>query len=104
MDLQLRSVAPNRGWAWIAGGFALFLKSPGQWLVLLLILFALKKALTGIPVMLFAALFSVLAMLLMPVFMAGLMDGCRALEVGQRLQLGHLAQGFRRNAANLVTV
>ena len=104
MDVQLRSVAPGRGWAWIAGGFALFLRSPGQWLVLLLILFAVKKALTGIPVIALAAFFSVLAMLLMPVFMAGLMDGCRALEVGRRLQVGHLAQGFRRNAVNLVTV
>ena len=43
-------------------------------------------------------------MLLMPVFMAGLMDGCRALEQGQPLKVGHLAQGFRRNAANLVTI
>jgi len=104
MDLHVRSVAPNRGWAWIAAGFALFLKSPVQWLVLLLILFAAKKALAGFPVHVLAAFFSVLGMLLMPVFMAGLMDGCRALEVGRPLQIGHLVQGFRRNPANLVTI
>jgi len=38
------------------------------------------------------------------VFMAGLMDGCRSLEEGLPLKVGHLAQGFRRNAANLVTI
>ena len=32
------------------------------------------------------------------------MDGCRALEQGQPLKVGHLAQGFRRNAAHLVTI
>src|SRR5688572_15499769 len=104
MDVQVRSVAPSRGWAWIAGGFALFLRSPVQWIVLLLILFAAKKVLSAVPVGLLAALFSVIAMLLMPVFVAGLMDGCRALEQGYPLKVGHLAQGFRRNAANLVTL
>lgn len=104
MDLQIRSVPPARGWAWIASGFVLFLRSPAQWLLLLLILFAAKKLLTGIPVMVIAAFFSVLGMLLMPVFMAGLMDGCRALEEGRPLKVGHLAQGFRENAANLVTI
>lgn len=104
MDLQVRSVAPARGWAWITAGFALFLRSPAQWIGLLLILFAAKKALSAFPVPAVAAFFSVLAMLLMPVFMAGLMDGCRALEEGRPLQIGHLAQGFRRNAADLVTI
>ena len=104
MDVQVRSVAPIRGWAWITGGVALFLKSPLQWIILLAILFAAKKALTAIPLAAFAILFSALAMLLMPVFIAGLMDGCRALEVGLPLKVGHLAQGFRRNAAHLVTI
>jgi uncharacterized membrane protein len=104
MDVQVRSVTPARGWAWIAGGFVLFLRSPLQWIVLLLILFAAKSLLSAFPVKLLAALFSVVAMLLMPVFMAGLMDGCRALEEGRPLKVGHLAQGFRRNAANLVTL
>jgi len=104
IDLQVRSVAPTRGWAWIAGGFMLFLRSPVQWIVVLLILFAAKWVLSAVPVKLLAALFSAVAMLLMPVFMAGLMDGCRALEEGRPLKVGHLAQGFRRNAANLVTL
>jgi hypothetical protein len=104
MEVQVRKVAPARGWAWIAGGFLLFLRSPLQWMFLLLILFAAKKTLAAFPVMALGALFSILAVLLMPVFMAGLMDGCRALAEGRRLEIGHLVQGFRRNAGNLVTI
>src|SRR5262245_46015664 len=103
-EMHVRSVAPGRGWAWIVAGLLLFLRSPVQWILLLVILFAAKKLLSIFPVLALAALFSVLAMLLMPVFMAGLMDGCRALAEGQRLKVTHLLQGFRRNAANLVTI
>jgi hypothetical protein len=89
---------------WIVGGVLLFLRSPGKWIVLLLVLFVAKKMLAAFPVLALAALFSILAVLLMPVFMAGLMDGCMALAEGRRLEFGHLLQGFRRNAANLVTI
>ncbi|MEN3352922.1 MAG: hypothetical protein V7640_1080 [Betaproteobacteria bacterium] len=40
----------------------------------------------------------------MPVFIVGLMEGCRALEKAEPLQLAHLASGFRKNAAQLVTI
>jgi hypothetical protein len=89
---------------WIVGGVLLFLRSPGKWIVLLLVLFVATKMLAAFPVLALAALFSILAVLLMPVFMAGLMDGCMALAEGRRLEFGHLLQGFRRNAANLVTI
>src|SRR5262249_57653472 len=42
--------------------------------------------------------------LLTPVFTAGLMLACRSVENGGRVELGHLFQGFRHNAAQLVTV
>lgn len=104
MALRVRTASPGRGWAWLAGGFVLFMRSPLQWLLLLIILYAGKKLLSAIPVMAVAWLLSLLAMLLMPVFLAGLMDGCRAVAAGERLQVGHLLQGFRHNAANLVTI
>src|SRR5262249_7690924 len=74
------------------------------WLLLLAILFVAKKALAGLPVLALGAVFSVLAILLMPVFMAGLMDGCRALAEGGQLKIGHLLQGFRHNSGHLVTI
>jgi hypothetical protein len=104
VDLQPRTVGAARGWAWIAEGFRLFLRSPLAWIILLVILFAAKKAVSVIPVVPVAALLSLVAMLLMPVFVAGLMDGCKALDEGRRLQVGHLLQGFRRNAGQLVTI
>jgi uncharacterized membrane protein len=47
---------------------------------------------------------SIIAVLLMPVFIAGLMHGCRELEEGRRLEIAHLARGFQKNAAQLVTI
>jgi uncharacterized membrane protein len=42
--------------------------------------------------------------LLIPVFIAGIMEGCRAVEEGQELKILHLACGFQRNAGALVTL
>lgn len=96
--MQPRSVSASRGWFWIVEGFRLFMKSPAMWLVLLLILFAGTKMLGTLRVL------AVLFVLLMPIFMAGLMEGCRALDHGQELKVLHLACGFQRNAAQLVTL
>lgn len=93
-----RSVSARQGWIWITEGFALFRKSPGVWLALILALYAATNLLRFVP------LLGIVFVLLMPVFIAGLMEGCRALERGEPLQFGHLACGFRRNAARLVTL
>jgi len=66
--------------------------------MLIVILFAATKLLAVLP------LLGIVFVLLMPVFIVGLMEGCRALEKGEPLQLAHLASGFRKNAAQLVTI
>ena len=96
--MQPRTVSAGHGWMWIVQGYALFRKSPGVWLALLLLLFVSMKVLVRVP------LLGIIFVLLMPHFIVGLMDGCRALERGSRLELGHLLAGFRRNAAQLVTI
>ena len=96
--MEPRTVGAGHGWLWIREGFALFRKSPVNWLGLVLLLFAGTKLLAIVP------LLGILFVLLMPLFIAGLMEGCRALERGERLQIGHLACGFRQNAAQLVTI
>jgi hypothetical protein len=83
---------------WIKQGFALFKASPAGWLAIVLLLFAGTRLLAVVP------LLGLLFVLLMPLFIAGVMEGCRALERGEPLVLAHLACGFRRNAAHLVTV
>ena len=93
-----RTVPAGHGWTWIAQGYALFRRSPANWLVVVLMLLATSKLLSIVPVI------GIVFVLLMPIFIAGLMEGCRALERGEPLQLAHLACGFRRNAADLVTL
>ena len=98
MATASRSVPARHGWAWIVEGFALFRKSPATWLLVLLALVVVMKVLVFVPVL------GIVFVLLMPVFIAGLMDGCLAVERGEALQFGHLLVGFRRNAAQLVTI
>ncbi len=96
--MDARSVAAAHGWAWILAGTRLFMRSPAQWIGVLVVLFVAMKLVNYVP------LLALLAVLLMPVFLAGLMDGCHALAEGRRLEFAHLLSGFRRNAAQLVTL
>lgn len=96
--MEARSVAAARGWVWVVDGTRLFLRSPAQWVGVLFVLFVAMKVVNVVPVL------ALLAVLLMPVFLAGLMDGCRAVAEGRRLEFAHLLSGFRRNAAHLVTL
>jgi hypothetical protein len=96
--MQARSVGAAQGWAWIVGGTRIFRKSPAQWIGVLFVLFIALKIVNFVPVL------ALVAVLLMPVFLAGLMDGCRALVEGRRLEFTHLLSGFRKNAAHLVTL
>lgn len=93
-----RSVTPIHGWRWIAQGYALFRKSPAAWIALVVLLFVTAKLVLRIP------LLGLAFALFMPIFIAGLMEGCRDVERGERLELSHLLAGFRRNAAQLVTI
>ena len=96
--MQPRTVRAGHGWIWIKEGFVLFRRSPANWLAIVMLLFAATKLLA------FVSLLGIVIVLLMPIFIAGLMEGCRALERGEPLQIAHLACGFRRNAAQLVTI
>ena len=96
--MEPRTVGAGHGWTWIVQGFALFRRSPAVWVALLLVLYLATKLLAVIP------LLGVIFALLLPVFIVGLMEGCRALEHGSSLQPGHLLSGFRHNAAQIVTI
>jgi uncharacterized membrane protein len=97
--MRIRSVEARRGWHWIVEGFGLFRRSPFMWIVLTLVLALIWMMLFAIQV-----IGPLLFNLLSPVFFAGLMLGCRALEQGGELELPHLFAGFRTHAAALVTV
>ena len=93
-----RAVGAGQGWTWIADGFGLFKKAPGMWIALVVVLLVILIVLAFIPL-----LGAVATFLLMPAFIGGLIIGCRALQGGGELELGHLFAGFdKAHAGNLV--
>ena len=94
-----RAVEAGRGWTWIADGFGLFKKAPGMWIALVIVLFVILVVLAFIPL-----LGAVATFLLMPLFLGGLMLGCRALQGGGELEVGHLFAGFKEHTGNLIVL
>lgn len=97
-DIESRAVSPARGWRWLVEGVQLFLRKPIGWTILIVTLFAITKATAILPIL------GLVVFLLMPVFVAGLMDGCKATEDGRPLHLSSLFSGFQRNVGPLITI
>ncbi|MFZ5555219.1 MAG: BPSS1780 family membrane protein [Pseudomonadota bacterium] len=97
--LQVRQLPPAAGWDWIVRGFALFRKSPLNWILVCTALMSIGIVLSLVPY-----LGALVFYLLSPVFLAGVMLGAQALDQGQSLQPTYLIEGFRRNASALITV
>jgi hypothetical protein len=94
----LRLPARN-GWEWIKQGFALFMKTPLLWIVMLFICLIAALAISSVPIV-----GQPLVSLFMPAILVGLMAGCRALNQGEELELAHLFKGFKGHTAQLVTL
>jgi uncharacterized membrane protein len=87
------------GWTWIVEGWRFFMKSPGIWIAVTLVMLVISLVANLIP------LVGPLAMMVLtPVFAGGLMLGCRALDEGRELELAHLFAGFRAGFGNLLVV
>ena len=97
--MEPKRLNAGQGWQWIKQGYALFMKAPLLWMVLLLICFIAAAGLSAVPVV-----GEPLASLLLPAVLVGLMVGCRALEQGEELELAHLFSGFQQRTAQLVTL
>lgn len=97
--MEAKQLAAAQGWSWIKQGYALFMKAPLLWVVLLIIAFVTAVALSHLPV-----LGEPLVSLLMPVVLVGLMSGARDLQRGEELELAHLFCGFQRHTSQLVTL
>jgi len=94
-----RGVAAGRGWDWIAAGWELFKRQAGMWIALILVALVIFLVLAFIPI-----LGSIASIVLTPVFGAGVVIGCRAIEEGRPLEIGHLFAGFKEKLAPLATV
>jgi uncharacterized membrane protein len=94
-----RTVGAGRGWDWIVEGFALFRKQPGIWILTTVVLGVVFIVISIIPV-----LGSFATALLVPIFVGGLMLGCKNLDRGGPLEIEHLFAGFRQKTGDLVLV
>ncbi len=97
--MEPRQVAAGQGWQWIVEGFGLFKKSPVIWVVLVIILFLIAIALHFIPI-----LGPLVLYILSPVFLGGLMMGCKAQQSGEELEITHLIAGFKKNTNALIAL
>jgi hypothetical protein len=93
-----RKIPASRGGGWYSDGWQLFKLSPGTWIAIFLVFSVIWVGLAIIPGG------SLLGSLLYPVFVAGIMLGCRKLENGEGLEFGDLFSGFKRNTGNLLLV
>lgn len=96
--LAPRRVPAGRGWIWITEGFRLFARSPGVWIVIALLFGAIQLVLSFLPFV------SIATSLLGPILVGGLMLGCRSLDEGGQLEVGHLFAGFNANGGKLAGV
>lgn len=97
--MEPQRLQAGHGWQWIKQGYALFMKAPLLWMVILLICLIAMAGLSAIPVV-----GEPLSSLLLPAVLVGLMVGCRELGRGEELELAHLFAGFQQHTAQLVTL
>lgn len=94
--MELRTADAGRGAGWLFDGFDYFKRDAGAWIgvsLILIILFVVAHTIViGVPVL----------MVLGPVFVGGLMLGCRAADEGKGFTAGSLFSGFSVNAGSLL--
>ena len=94
-----KGVPASRGWSWLTEGWTLFKAAPGLWIGITVVFIAIFFAMALVP---FAGMIA--QYLLMPVFMAGIVLGCRAIDEGKSLEFNHLFAGFQTRFGTLAAV
>ena len=93
-----RKVEWRRGTSWYGEAWSLFTAAPGIWVLLTIVFFVLWIVISIIP------LGSFVTSIAYPAVAAGLMLGCRSIEEGKGLTVGHLFAGFKKNVGSLLLV
>ena len=94
-----RKLSAGRGVAWFSEAWTIFLRSPGTWVLMFVIFMLLSLLFAIIP------LGGLVSSIAYPAVAAGIMIGCRDLEEGASLRVGHFLEGFKRgNTGNLLLV
>ena len=97
--MEVRQIPLAQGKRWVKEGVSLFLKTPSFWFAALGILTLLFGFLVAIPM-----IGAPLALLLLPMVIAGLVVACRQLESTARIEFSSLFSQIKPYAAQLVTV
>ena len=95
--VEAGKVPAGRGAGWLGGGFAVFMRSPMVWMGMTLIYGVAIILMSVIPVVGALAIY-----LLQPLLVGGVMLGCRALEDGEPMEIGHLFRGFDTGTRDLL--
>lgn len=97
--LEIQKVPASHGWLWIKHGYRLIMRNPLQAFSLAMV-FALGLFLA----MLVPLGGMLLAMLIMPLLMAGYMRVCRALEYSEKVEQRYIFAGFQNRTAQLASL
>lgn len=89
----------GRGVAWWGDAWRLFVASPWIWIAITVLFVVVMATLAFIPM-----LGSLASSVLAPVLLGGVFAGCRALDRGGELTVGHLFRGFSDRLGPLVIV
>lgn len=93
-----RRVAAGNGATWLSRGWEMFKMAPGPWIGIAVIFVILMMVLAVVP------LVNIVVNLVVPVFIGGIMLGCKSLEENGELRIGHLFSGFSGHAGSLLLV
>lgn len=97
--MEIRKLNAARGWVWVKQGYQLIMRNP---------LLSISLALAGVLVIFAVSYIPLLgpsvAVLLLPVLLAGYMRICRALEEDEEVELQQLFAGFGKHAIRLVSL
>jgi uncharacterized membrane protein len=94
--IEGQKVETGRGTAWLSGGWEMFKQAPGVWIGLSVVYMVVIMAASIIPLVNMVAPY-----VLTPILIGGIMLGCKALEQGDQLTVGHLFAGFSNRTGNL---
>lgn len=94
--MEIKSTEASRGAAWLIEGFEYFRRNALAWIGIVLIIIVISIASGVIP------LAALVLQFLTPVFMGGLIMGCREISQGGGLKVNHLFAGFSEYAGKLV--
>ena len=97
--MEIHQVNAKQGLQWILSGFYLFAKAPLAWVFVCFTLMLIAVTIALIPL-----LGQFIFTLVSPIFLAGIMLGCKDMEQGKPLEIAHLFAAFKSNVAPLITI